>query len=1134
MSENGKVRIGVYICRCGTNISHMVDVEAVAQFAASLPNVVVAKEYKYMCSEPGQELIQKDIEEQGLTRVVVSSCSPLMHEVTFRGAVEDAGMNPYLFQMTNIREHCSWVHDSKAQATEKAKRLIRAAVRRVGEHVALEEKEVPVHPDSLVVGAGIAGIEAALRIADSGKKVYLVEREPSVGGHMATFDKTFPTMDCAACILTPKMVTVGQHPNIELLTYSEIDEVTGYVGNFKVKIREKARYVTKDCTGCNDCAEVCPVLIPNSFEQGHADRHAIYRLFPQAVPNTFVIDKEGVSPCKIACPADCNAHGYIALAVAGKFEEGLALVRERLPFPGVLGRVCHHPCEEECNRNEVDQPLSIAAVKRFLSDREISTGAEYAPELPEEERKEKVAVVGGGPAGLTAAQDLRKLGLQVTVFDASDKLGGVIRSHIPHYRLPEELVDYEVGNIEKWGFEVKTNVVLGKDVTLDKLLSGGYRAVILATGATKNKGLPIPGIDAEGMRFGMDILAEANRGGSPSVGKKVAVVGGGNVAMDVARTALRLGAEEVSLVCLEPDEKMPAHPWEIADAREEGVKMHPGFAASEVLTSGGRVTGLKSLKVDAIEFTPQGIVAGFATLPDSDFVLEADTLLLATGQTADLDIVEKWGLTTSSWGALEADPITLATSKEGVFAAGDLVRGPASIVEAIADGHRAAESVDRLIRGVDLAEGREEAELEKAPVRDAKVDRPRVEMPRISLDERLRSFKEIDLGLTEEMVVAEAERCLNCSICSECGLCEIKCEALCIDHRITDNVREVEVGAIVVATGFESFDVRKVPQYAWERFPDVLTSMEFERLCNASGYTDGEILTADGREPEAVAILHCIGSRDENHLEWCSRVCCMYSLKFAYLVKDHTGAEVYNFYIDMRAFGKGYEEFYKRMLNEGVHFIRGKAAEVTNVVESPEEEGKLIVVAEDTLLGETRRIPVDMVILSGGLKPRADADDVAKTLHLSCMQGQFFLEKHPKLAPVDTASDGIFLAGACQGAKDIPDSVAQGAAAAAAALSLIDKGVVILEPIKAFIDEDLCSGCKLCIQNCPYDAIIFDTEKKISVVTEELCKGCGTCVAGCPSGSATQQGYEDVQILAEMEGMIAGIAEEVQEGAPAG
>ncbi len=1132
MSQNGKGRIGVYICHCGTNISHMVDVEALARFAATLPNVVVAKEYKYMCSEPGQELIGTDIEERGLTRVVVASCSPLMHEVTFRRAVQDAGMNPYLFQMTNIREHCSWVHDDKARATQKAERLVHAAVRRVGEQVALEEKEVPVHPDSMVVGAGIAGIEAALRIADSGKKVYLVEREPTIGGHMAMFDKTFPTMDCAACILTPKMVNVGQHLNIRLMTMAEVEEVSGYVGNFKAKVRHHARYVTDACTGCNDCVEVCPVVLPNEFEQGHSDRRAIYRIFPQAVPNWFVIDKKGVPMCEETCPIHTRTQGYVNLIAEGKFTEALKVIRDVNPFPATLGRVCHHPCEDQCQRGHHDEPIAICALKRFVADREIEQGMATEVMKAEEPKDQKVAVIGSGPAGLTAAYDLAREGYGVTVFEKYDEPGGLMRTGIPAFRLPRDVLDREINWILDHGIELRLQSPLGeRGMTVDSLFEEGYNAIVLALGTTKGKALGVEGEELPGVANCLDYLREANLTGEVETGKVVVVIGGGNAAIDSARTALRYGARRVMILYRRTRPEMPAIEAEVNAAEEEGVELH--FLVSPVEMFAGPDGRLVKVKCQKMRLGEPDESGRRRPLPiEGEFALfEIDQLIPAISQLPDLDFLkDDKDFTLTRWSTLEADDCTCQTGKAGVFACGDAVNGAGTVVEAMASGRRAATAVKLFLQGEDLEVLRtEEHRPPELPLMDNVrcPEKPKQARQRIPHNpEAGISLEEVEMAFSEEQAVDEAKRCLACGGCSGCRVCSDACEANAIDHFMTDTIEEVDVGAIIVATGFEPFDVREVPQYGWERFPDVLTGLEFERLCNASGHTGGHIVTADGREPEAVAILHCIGSRDENHNPWCSRVCCMYSLKFAFLVRDHTEAEVYEFYIDMRAFGKGYEEFYKRLLSEGVHFIRGKAAEVTDSVEYPGEEGKLIVVAEDTLLGGTRRVPVDMVILSGGLKPRADSDEVAKTLHLSCMQGQFFLEKHPKLAPVDTANDGIFLAGACQGPKDIPDAVAQGAAAAAATLSLIDRGKVILEPIKAYIDEDLCSGCRLCIQNCPYDAIIFDTEKKVSVVTEELCKGCGTCVAGCPSGSASQQGYEDGQILAEMEGMLAGIVEE--------
>ena len=353
-------KIGVYVCHCGTNIAGKVDPEDVAEFATGLKDVVVARDYKFMCSDPGQEMIQKDILEQGLNRVVVASCSPRLHEKTFQGACQRAGINPYLFQMACIREHCSWVVEDEDEATSKAKTLVAAAVSRVSHHHSLSAREVGVHPDILVVGAGIAGIQASLDIAKSGHQVYLVERNPSIGGHMMKFDKTFPTLDCAACISTPKTVAVAQEPNIHLFSYSEVAEVNGYVGNYTVKLRRKARYVREDqCTGCGQCAEVCPVSVPSEFDEYLSDRQAIYRFFPQAVPITYCIEKKDRAPCTITCPAGINVQGYVQLIKQGKYKEAVQLIMERLPLPGVLGRVCPHPCEFQCRRAEMDEAIAI-------------------------------------------------------------------------------------------------------------------------------------------------------------------------------------------------------------------------------------------------------------------------------------------------------------------------------------------------------------------------------------------------------------------------------------------------------------------------------------------------------------------------------------------------------------------------------------------------------------------------------------------------------------------------------------------------------------------------------------------------------------------------------------------------------
>ncbi|MGD0003212.1 MAG: CoB--CoM heterodisulfide reductase iron-sulfur subunit A family protein [Anaerolineaceae bacterium] len=654
MSEE---RIGVYVCHCGTNIAGIVDVAEVAQWAEKQPGVVVSRDYKFMCSSPGQELIEDDIKELGLTRVVVAACSPHLHEPTFRGACKRAGLNPFLCEMASIREQVSWVTVDKKLATQKAKAMTLAAIRRVSFQVPLEPIIVNINPNVLVVGGGVAGIQAALEIADSGWHVYLVEREPSIGGHMAQFDKTFPTLDCSACILTPKMTAVGQHPNITLLTWSEVEEVKGFVGNFEVKIRKKARKIIEaDCTGCLICQEKCPKKVLDTvYEAGMANRKAVYVPFPQAVP--------------------------------------------------------------------------------------------------------------------------------------------------------------------------------------------------------------------------------------------------------------------------------------------------------------------------------------------------------------------------------------------------------------------------------------------KYPVMDT----------------------------------------INCTyfVKGTCRACEKFCPTNAIDFAQEDTILDVQVGNIILATGYDLFDARRIPEYGYGRLPNVITSIEFERLTNASGPTGGDLLLKDGSIPKAVGIVHCVGSRDKNYNVHCSAICCMQSLKFAHLVKERTGAKVYNFYIDIRANAKAYEEFYDRVLEEGTMFIRGKVGEITDVARTPEEEGKLVVQVYDTLANVQRRLPLDMVILSTGMEPRKDAKAVGQLFGIACGADGWLVERHPKIDPVATMTEGVYIAGCAQGPKDIPTSINQGASAAARVLSKIQQGKIALEPIRASVNEELCSGCRICNNMCPFNAISYDAEKGVSRVNQAMCQGCGTCVAACPAGAISGTGFSNEQIFAQIEGLLA-------------
>lgn len=655
MAQIEENRIGVFVCHCGVNISAVVDVDKVVKAASEQEGVVVARDYKFMCSTPGQELILADIKEHNLNRIIVAACSPRLHEETFRKVLLAAGLNAYFFQMANIREQDAWVTEDKEKATEKAISLVFGAIQRIQHHEPLPTREVDINPDVLVIGGGIAGIEASLQVADAGHNVILVEKQPSIGGHMAQFDKTFPTLDCSACILTPKMNSVGTHPKINLLTSSEITDVSGYIGNFEVTVKTKARYVDHDlCTSCGACLEKCPVKVSSEFDEGMDKRGAIYTLFPQGVPNKPVIDESA---------------------------------------------------------------------------------------------------------------------------------------------------------------------------------------------------------------------------------------------------------------CLK-------------------------------------------LKKD------------------------------------------------------------------------------------------------------------------------------------------------------------------------KCGLCETVCEPKAINFGDQEKETTFTVGSIIVATGYKFAKPSILKDYGYGIYDNVLTAPEFERINNSAGPSGGEILLKDGNKPQSVAILHCIGSRDKNVNEYCSKVCCMYSLKFSHLVKEKTGAEVFEFYIDVRAAGKGYEEFYDRIREEDVHFIRGKVGSVTNVPVNDEEKGKLVVIAENTLAGKRLRVPVDMVVLSTGLESSDGVTDITGMLKLSIDKDGFFIEKHPKLAPTETASDGIYIAGCSSGPKDIPESVASAQATAAMALKLISKGKVEVEATTAWIDEEACAGCKICVNVCPYNAIEYDEEKGISVMNEVLCKGCGTCAATCPIGAARARHFNDQQILNEIEGVL--------------
>ncbi|KXB07252.1 hypothetical protein AKJ51_01780 [candidate division MSBL1 archaeon SCGC-AAA382A20] len=1115
-------RIGVFICFCGTNIANKVDIKEVTNYISKLDDVVVAKNYEYMCSDPGQEMIKETIQEEDLSGVVVASCSPSLHEETFQSVVEDGGLNRYLFQQANIREQCSWVTEDPEDATEKAKTLVKGAVKRVSMQEPLETSEVEVVPKSLVVGGGIAGIRAALNLANSGKEVYLVEKSPKIGGRMAQLDKTFPTLDCSSCILTPEMGRVDKHPNIELLSYAEVEEVDGYVGNYEVKVRRKPRYVEEEkCTACGDCTEVCPVDEPHQFDAKLGSRKAAYIPFPQAIPSSYTIEKRGKSPCSNACPADANPNGYAALISGEKFDEALELVRENLPFPSICGRVCQHPCETECNRGEIDEPVSLRSLKRFLADRAREKGEEE-PRSIKPERDEKVAVVGGGPAGLTCGLRLLEKGFQVTVYDSSSNPGGLMTNCIPDFRLPKDVVEHDINHLLARGIDLETNTEIGKDIDLEELREN-YGAVFIGVGAQKPAELEIEGTDYGGVLQGLPFLKKVKKGETPTdLGSKVAIIGGGNVAIDCARTINRMENCDVKILYRRTKDQMPAYEWEVEKAEKEDIEIEYLVSPKRVLGEDGKITGIQLIQNELGERDDSGRRRP-VPIEGSEFDMEVDTIILAIGQNPNLSGFDD--IKQTSQGTIEVEDMTLETNLDGVFAGGDVVRGPSSIVEAVEDGNEAAESITRYLNGEDLRKGRrldiEEAELPEREIERQERNEPRRRDPA----KRIEDFQEVELGFEKDEAVEEAERCLNCAGCSECMQCVEACGDLdAIDHNMEEEELDLEVGNIIVATGYDTFDPSVYTEYGWEKHPDIITSMQFERLVSSTGPTGGEIVRpSDGKVPEKIVFVQCVGSRDESKgHDYCSGVCCMYTAKHALLYKEHVPkGQAYVSYIDIRAPGKRYDEFTRKAIEEeGIKYLRGRVGNIKKM-----ENGKYRVYTEDSLAGNPVTIEADMVVLATAVEPRDTSEKLAQVLGIQYDSDGFFTEDHPKLRPVETPTRGIFIAGTCEGPKDIPDSVAQAGAAAEKADAMINSGSLKLEPYISEIDEDICSGCKTCISICPYDAPSFDKEKKVSTVEEALCRGCGICASVCPSGAAQHHGYTDEEITAEIIANAEGVKE---------
>ncbi len=914
----------------------------------------------------------------------------------------------------------------------------------------------------LVVGGGIGGIQASLDLAESGFFVFLVEESPGIGGVMAQLDKTFPTNDCAMCILSPKLVECGRHHNIRVITNTCVESITGAPGNFQVSIIQEPRYVDETaCIGCGVCAENCPVKVPNEFDEGLAQRKAIYVKYPQTVPLTYLIDRKDRAPCVTACPAGTNVQGYIQLIGQGKYKEAVQLIMVHLPLPGVLGRVCPHPCETVCRRKEVDDALSVRDLKRFASDQVDLTELPYddTEDLPE-----KVAVVGAGPAGLTVAYYLRLRGYQVTIFEALPELGGMLRVGIPDYRLPPEILDREIKYIIGLGVEVNAEKSLGIDFTLADLKDQDYGAIFLGIGAHRGLKLKIPGEDDfEGVVDAVDFLRKVNLGGRDLPGKRVVVIGGGNVALDAARTALRLGTDQVFIVYRRTLEEMPAYEEEIEEALEEGIEIRYLTAPVRIHGAEGKCIGLECIKT-ALGAPDASGRRRPVPVEGSEFIIDCDAVIPAIGQRPDIGCIEnETSLETGRRSTFVVNPHTMQTTVAHVFASGDAVTGPATVIEAVASGRKAAEAIHRFLSGEDLEGYAEELSAAEPPGKDWQEiptglpKEPRAENVHKDPEDRGRSFDEVNLGFSQDTAHKEAQRCLNCGLCSGCTECVKACESKAIDFDQEQKRSTIDVGAVILATGFDEFSVESarlsiygytdlIAQYGYEKYPDVVTSIQFERILSASGPYQGHLVRpSDGKPPEKIAWIQCVGSRDVTcNSGYCSSVCCMYAIKEAVIAKEHSLSPLDTtiFYMDMRTFGKDFDKYYERAKEEGVRFVRSK---VYGIDESVTKGALSVRYAKES--GELHKEDFDMVVLSVGMKPRPSAVKLAESLGID-LNPYGFCQTETFL-PIQTSQEGIYVCGAFQGPKDIPETVMQASGAAASAQALLHsaKGTLVKEKV---------------------------------------------------------------------------------------
>jgi heterodisulfide reductase subunit A-like polyferredoxin len=792
-----------------------------------------------------------------------------------------------------------------------------------------------------------------------------------------------------------------------------------------------------------------------------ANRKATYMPYAQAIPGSFVIEKLDTAPCRMACPANLNVQGYVAMVKKGKYREAVKIIMEDLPFPGILGRICPHRCEKSCRRLELDEAISIRELKRVAADH-VDLNDIPVPEITP--RDEKVAIIGSGPGGLTAAYFLALDGYQVSVYESMPEAGGMMRYGIPEHRLPRAVLDAEIENLKRYGIEIHTNTNIGRDLTIEELQEHGTGAIFLAIGAWKGLKLRIPGEEtSQGVSDVTTFLREIHLGNIKKLDGKVVVIGGGHSALDAARVALRLGASEAHIIYRRSRAEMLAEPEEVEETEKEGVNVHYLVAPLSISSEKDKVTGIECIRTRLTEKDTTGRRRPIP-IEGSEFFIEADHIIPAIGQEPDFGNLGKTqDLKVSKWNLLEVNPETLQTNIPEIFAGGDVISGPATVIEAVEAGQRAAKYMAKYLQGEDLpSEWQDEPPMGTnwaEPPKDEPI-RERLKIPTLPVEKRLSGYEEVNLQVDEKSAQEEADRCFDCGSCCECYQCVTACEAKAVTletHAHQEETTTINVGSVILAPGFQPFDPSKFDNYNYANHPNVITSTEFERILSATGPFMGHLTrVSDKKEPKKIAWLQCIGSRDLNRCDnpYCSSVCCMYAVKEAVIAKEHADYDLdcAVFYMDMRTQGKDFEKYYNDAKDKhGVRFIRSRIHTITPVPGTDDLEVSYV-----TESGEVKTEVFDMIVLSVGIETSPAVVDLADKLGIELTEGNFC--ETTNFQPFATSSDGIFVCGAFQGPKDIPESVMEASASAcSASINLApSRGSLVKE--KVFPDEKDIEG----------------------------------------------------------------------------